>query len=98
MDVVFTDEALSDLTRIGDHIAADNPVRALSFIAEIEQRCRSLVVAPLAWPLDRRWAAQGVRRFGHGAYLCFYRVDVQRIVILHIAHGRMNLDSLFDRD
>jgi toxin ParE1/3/4 len=96
MKVVFTDEALADLERIGDHIAADNPARAVSFIAEIERRCRDLPSAPLAWPLDRRWASHGVRRFGHGAYLCFYRVDAARIVILHIAHGRMEIDRLFD--
>ncbi len=35
MKVHFTDEATDDLLRIGDYIARDNPLRALSFIDEM---------------------------------------------------------------
>ena len=37
MKVIFTKQAESDLEQIADFIALDNPIRALSFIKELEQ-------------------------------------------------------------
>lgn len=50
MKLVFSPKAAEDLEEIGDYIARDNPTRALSFVAEIEARCRKLLVAPEACP------------------------------------------------
>jgi toxin ParE1/3/4 len=36
MKLVFTDEAKADLRQIGEWIAEDNPVRAFSFVDELE--------------------------------------------------------------
>lgn len=52
MKLVFTDEARAD-RRIGDHIAKDSARRTLSFVAEIEARCR-VPATPLAYPLVPR--------------------------------------------
>ena len=38
MKLIFTDAAREDLKAIGDHIADDNPLRALSFVEELEER------------------------------------------------------------
>jgi plasmid stabilization system protein ParE len=35
----FTPQAEIDLEEVGDHIALDNPLRAVSFIDEIRQHC-----------------------------------------------------------
>lgn len=46
-NLVYTPAALADLEGIFWFIAADNPPRARSYIAEIEQACRSLCDTPL---------------------------------------------------
>jgi toxin ParE1/3/4 len=42
MKLVFTDEAKADLLHIGESIAKDNPVRAFTFVDELEGRCARL--------------------------------------------------------
>jgi toxin ParE1/3/4 len=54
MKLVFTDEAKSDLIQIGEWIAEDNPVRASSFVDEIEGRCARLIGMPRAYRLVPR--------------------------------------------
>lgn len=46
-ELVFTPAALADLEEMFWFIAADNPPRARSYIAEIEQACRNLCETPL---------------------------------------------------
>lgn len=94
MRLVFTTEARSDLTSIGDVIAQDNPSRALSFIDELEARCLALPETPLAYPLVSCKKDKGIRRLVHGNYLIFYRVDNDSVVILHVLAGRMNVDVI----
>lgn len=71
MKLTITDEARADLIRIGDHIAKDSPRRALSFVAELEERCRALPQMPFLYPLLPRREASGIRRAVHGSYLIF---------------------------
>jgi toxin ParE1/3/4 len=92
--LVFSAEAKADLIRIGDYIAQDNPSRALSFIDELEARCRLLPGTPLAYPLVPRHGASGIRRVAHGNYLIFYRVSPDEVIILHVLHGAMKIDLL----
>jgi plasmid stabilization system protein ParE len=46
MNVHLTAEALSDLETIGDHIARDNPGRALTFLQELRSKCLGLSDMP----------------------------------------------------
>jgi plasmid stabilization system protein ParE len=48
MKLVFTLAARADLRSIGEFIAADNPRRAMTFIDELEQHCRTLAAKPRA--------------------------------------------------
>jgi toxin ParE1/3/4 len=98
MKLVISAEARHDLARIGDIIARDNPVRALSFIDELQDRCRSLVAFPLAYPVVSRDPKLGIRRLVHGKYLVFYRVSADEIVVIHILPGRMNIDDILALD
>jgi len=36
----------------------------------------------------------GVRRRGHGNYLIFYRVDLEKVVIIHILHGAQDYGTI----
>ena len=97
MSVRLTAAAESDLERIGDYIARDNPRRALAFVLELREACMSLAAMPLAFALVPRYEPHGVRRRVHGNYLIFYRVDAGRVTVLHVLHGAMDYAAiLFD--
>ena len=53
MKVSFSQEALRDLRRIGDYIAADSPLRAREFVRDLRSRAMQLAKNPLAFPLSR---------------------------------------------
>ena len=94
MIVELTQEAERDLEAIGDRIARDDPQRALTFIGEIRSACLSLSRFPNRFPTVPRYEDRGVRHRVHGNYLIFYRVDPERVVILHILHGAMDYLAL----
>lgn len=99
MIVLITNEAREDLDRIAGYIAQDNPVRAVSFVQELLEGCRSLSAMPHAFPLVPRHAASGIRRRPHGRYVLFYRVAAERIDVLHILNGARDYeDILFPGD
>ncbi|GAA0296597.1 type II toxin-antitoxin system RelE/ParE family toxin [Sphingomonas oligophenolica] len=98
MKVVLTAEALGDLERIGDYIARDNPMRARSFVAELLDKARGLATMPQGFPVVPRFAHLGVRRRVHGGYLIFYRVEKDRITVLHILHGARDYEALLFPD
>ncbi|WCT76276.1 type II toxin-antitoxin system RelE/ParE family toxin [Novosphingobium humi] len=94
MIVLLTAEAEFDLEAIGDFIARDNPTRALSFLRELREKCLGLAEMPERFPMVPRYEATGIRRRGHGDYLIFYRVEPDRVIILHILHGAQNYTSI----
>ena len=47
----FTARAEADLESIGDYIAKDNPLRAVTFIQEVRKRCYDIAKTPLVAPL-----------------------------------------------
>ncbi|MGX5805115.1 type II toxin-antitoxin system RelE/ParE family toxin [Bradyrhizobium sp. Arg314] len=94
MKVRFTSEAKADLRQIGDHIAKDNPLRALSFVDELEQKCLTIATSPNAFPLVPRYERHEIRRRVHGNYLIFYRVNGEQVVIVHVLHGAMDYAAI----
>jgi plasmid stabilization system protein ParE len=99
MKLVISAEARTDLFRIGDYIALDNPSRAASFVKELAAKCRTLTSNPLMYPVVPRYERSGIRRAVHGNYLIFYRVDHDSIVVLHVLASAMDYESiLFPRD
>ncbi|WP_192244378.1 type II toxin-antitoxin system RelE/ParE family toxin [Mesorhizobium silamurunense] len=94
MNIVITDEALTDLEHIGDFIAKDNPSRADSFVAELVDHCFKLADMPRAFPLVPRYEHTGVRRLPHGNYLIFYHIGTDRIDILHILNGAQDYEAI----
>ena len=94
MIVELTAAAEADLEAIGDYIAQDNPVRALSFVRELSRSCLELADMPEAWPAIPRYEHPGVRRRVHGRYLIFYRVAEGRITILQVLNGAMDVEAI----
>lgn len=97
--LIFTDRAEADLEAIGDHIALDNPFRALTFVQELRRDCVELCTMPERYPVFERHRSLGIRRRVHGNYLIFYRVGIETVEVLHILHGAMDLGAiLFPED
>ncbi len=94
MQVWLTRQAEADLERIGDFIAQDNPQRALTFIAELREKCLTLAEFPEAFPLVPRYQQLGVRRRAHGNYLIFYAIDGADIFVLHVLQGAMDYEAI----
>lgn len=98
MRVVITAAAKADLAEIGDFIKMDNPDRAVTFISELLDRCRSLGDMPRAYPLIPRYERFGVRRRVYGNYLIFYRINENQIEVLHVLDGARDYESLLFPD
>lgn len=94
MKVVLTEAARADLEMIGDYIARDNPSRARSFVQELIAKTRSIGDAPEASPIVPRYEQFGIRRRVHGAYLIFYRIEADRVVVIHILNGAQDYETL----
>ena len=93
--LLLSPRAAIDLEEIAEYIARDNPVRAASFVAELEAKCRAIAETPELYPA-RTDLARGLRMAVHGRYLVLYRelpgehaVRIERVV-----HGSRNLPRL----
>lgn len=94
MIVELSVEAEDDLERIGDHIARDNPARAISFLGELRAKCLGLANFPERFALVPRYEDHGLRHRAHGNHLVFYRVETEKVVVIHILHGAMDYAAI----
>lgn len=94
MKVIITEAAWSDMLAIGRAILADNPARVESFLGELHHCCTSLADMPERYPLLPAYRDISIRRRVHGSYLIFYRIESDRIEVLHVLHGARDYDSL----
>ena len=52
------------------------------------------VDAPRGYPLVPRYEQFGIRRRPFGNFLIFYRVDPERIEVVHVLHGARDYEPL----
>lgn len=87
MRVEITDRATADLRAIGRWMAQDNRPRSLTFVGELRERCKAIGSRPRAYALLRGFESGGIWRCNHRSYLIFYRIEGDRVCILHVMHG-----------
>lgn len=90
MKVTFSPAAAEDLLGIAEFIARDNPVRALTFVDELESKCDALGRAPGIGTV-RPELGHGVRMLPHGRYLIFYREVNKGLRIERIMHSARDI-------
>ena len=95
MPVYLSPLAESDLESIGDHIAADSPARAVSFVAEIRAHCEKIGQAPRAYRA-RPELGEGIRGCTHGRYIILFTVDDPDVLIVRVLHGARDLRRFLD--
>lgn len=86
--------AAADLEDIGDYIARDNPARAVTFVAELEEACLLISNNPNAYR-SREDLAAGIRMAVRGPYLILFRILPGEIRVECIVHGARHLPSLW---
>ena len=92
MHVAISPLAERDLEAIGDYIADDNPARAVSFVAELRDRCTTISQAPQVYRL-RPELGEGIRSCAHGDYIIFFTVAKTRLTIVRVLHGAMDIPT-----
>ena len=88
--VLFSPQAEADLEEIGDFIAQDSPLRALSFVQELRQHALNIGTTPQAFRA-RPELGEGLRGAVRGNYLLFYTHDHDTVRIQRIMHGSRDI-------
>jgi plasmid stabilization system protein ParE len=94
MRVILSRQAEVDLESIGDHIAVDNPRRAVSFIRELREHAARLGQNPKAFPVVARRDAVELRRMAYRGYLVLYYVTESTVMIDRIVHGARDVPAI----
>ena len=94
MRLAFTPLAEQDLEAIADYIAADNPVRALSFVRELRTQCQRITLNPPGYRL-RPELGESIRSCAHGHYAIFFEATHEEVLIVRILHGARDLPAVF---
>ncbi len=90
-----TKQARRDLLQIWNYIADDNDDAADRFISRLTTHFRKLGRNPYLGR-SREELRRGYRSFPVGQYVIFYRLSEQRIEIMHVLHGKRDLDAFFE--
>ena len=93
MIVVLSDNAEAELESIGDWIARDAPMAAVTFIRELREACDRIGDMPRAFPLLPRHRKSGIRRKVYGDYQIFYVIGEQ-VDVLHVIHGARDYEQI----
>ena len=85
--VLFSDEALNDISEIVESIAGDNPDAASRMARSIIDHIKVLQYFPRVGTIVSR--RRKARRLVHAPYILYYQIhEIRRVVeILHIWHG-----------
>ncbi len=97
MKVRLTRQAQIDLEVIAEWIGGDDPHRAVGFIHELLDRCRSLSGHAERFPVYRQIGGRTVRKMSHRNYVILYFRSAKGIEIAHVVHGARDLEALLDR-
>jgi toxin ParE1/3/4 len=86
----FSPQSQRDLNDIGDYIAKDSPQNAARFVARLEQHCELIAQQPLIGRI-RDEVRPGLRSFGFGRYVIFYRPIAESVEIVRVIHSARDI-------
>jgi addiction module RelE/StbE family toxin len=90
MEIVWTEQAISDLAEIEDYIAQDKPQAAERVAAHLVSSVEHLAEFPHLGKPGRR---PGTRNLIIPPYVISYRARVNLLEILSVWHGRRGMSS-----
>jgi len=83
-------QSRADLEEIGDFIAVDNPMRAVTFVRELQAACSRIGAMPTAYRL-RPEILDGLRSAAHKRYVVFFTVTDVEVLVVRILHGARDI-------
>jgi toxin ParE1/3/4 len=90
--LIWTEPALSDLDRIADYIALDDPEAARKLVRKIFAHVEQLAEFPESGSIPRELQPlQRYRQIVEKPCRIFYRVQGKTIYIVHVMRGERNL-------
>ena len=95
MQLLITPLAAFDLEEIGDYIAQDNPIRAVTFVAELRAQCERICLNPAGY----RWRPElsdDLRSCAHGNYVIFFESTTEQVTIVRIVHGARDSSAVLN--
>jgi toxin ParE1/3/4 len=93
--VVIARAAERDLFAIQRHIAADSPVRAASFVSDLERLCTNTLGASPYIGAARDEISPGLRVHPHKGYMICYRVKSDVVRVVRIFHASYDVTRRF---
>ena len=93
MQFRFSRRAEADLDEIAAYIARFNPTRAATFVRELREHCRGLILFPERYRL-RPELGEGVRLSVFGNYVVLYLVHPDLLEIRRVVHGARDLAAI----
>ena len=95
--VEITPSAERDIEEVWTYIAHDSPVKASSFILQLERQLTTLERFPLRCPLVPENEVLGTRcrHLLYGNYRTIFEIVDKTIYVLRIVHGSRLLDTSF---
>ena len=96
MKIVVSDRARRDLLDIFSYLAERNPTAAESALHAIQDKFEHLSRFPFIGR-ERESLASGLRSLLAGTHLIFYVVESDRVVVIRVIDGRMDVEEQFRR-
>jgi toxin ParE1/3/4 len=94
--VVWSNESDEDLDSIAEYIAKDSEFYASSFVQEILDTGNSLEMFPERGRIVPEIGYNNIRELFIKEYRLIYCIEVDRILILSIVHGKRDLKKLWE--
>jgi toxin ParE1/3/4 len=94
MDVVVSIRARTDIQSACSYLVERSPQAARRLIDLIDRRFGELAEFPMLGP-ERPDLAPSLRALLIGSLIAFYVIESDRIVIVRVLDGRMNIDEEF---
>jgi toxin ParE1/3/4 len=96
MRIVLSDKARFDLFRIYRYLEGRSPSAAEAFLRRVDSNFENLARFPFIGR-ERSNLAVGLRCLVVGRHLIFYTVDDDRITVVRVIDGGMDVDEEFHR-
>jgi toxin ParE1/3/4 len=96
MKIFISEKAKKDLLQIFSYVAARNQFAADKIIEAIDSKFEQLSRFPFIGR-ERRNLSEGLHSIVVRRYLIFYTVERDRIIIVRVIDGRMDVDEEFQR-
>jgi addiction module RelE/StbE family toxin len=90
-ELIWTEPALGDLDEIADYIALDNPAAGRRLVERVFRHVEQLKAHPESGSAPREMRGTSYRQIVEPPCRIFYRLDGDRVVVLHVLRGEMTL-------